>query len=99
MLSQHFVCTLITFFISYTLYPVCSKVGGGSLVLRHSAKFWRYCELSGETQRRALLRRQREKIKIFEPTTQSVYRHTHAHTFVPLRRGWPQSTLVFQKKI
>ena len=36
------------------LYPVCSRVGRGSLVLRHCAPTFRHILQGSETQRRAL---------------------------------------------
>ena len=42
-----------------------SRVGRGSLVLRHSArKFWRHCVVSGGTKRRAFPRYQSKEMKM-----------------------------------
>ena len=59
-----FYLNYLVFFYSFSLYSACSKVGRGSLVLKHSTFRWRHCTLSGGTQHRALPVHHSEEMKI-----------------------------------
>ena len=87
----------------FTLYLANSRVGRGSLVLRHSvpgkcsAEFWRHCVLSSEIQRRALSRYQSKEMKNLIYNFLEWESKSQPVVFIVielLRQDWPQAQIL-----